>query len=104
MAELQRHTRCEYCRQITDGVECRKCGAPLPDVGGASSVAFSRMMLGDFPEERARMVNNMVNVGLIPGSALLDYSRRNKINNIIQMIAPYKCWEQRSLVNWRLRA
>ncbi len=57
-------TRCEYCRQLGDGLECRKCGAPLPDFGGASSVAFSRMMQNDVERatEPGVLVDRMVMV------------------------------------------
>lgn len=81
-------TRCEYCRQMSDGLECRKCGAPLR--------LESRYSVGSQP---VHVTTQAEDVGLDYGG--FDYMRRNSINNMIVSIAPYKFWTQRGLVNWR---
>jgi hypothetical protein len=50
-------TRCEYCRQMSDGLECRKCGAPLP--GLARSVARLNTFVGGKLFNAARILEHL---------------------------------------------
>ncbi len=75
--------RCEYCRQLTDGLECRKCGAPL------------RNRYFDSPAVHVTTQRDPQ----MEGSALENYGKRTKIDEI----SSYPAWLSRSLVQWRLR-
>ena len=114
-------SRCEYCRQQSDGLECRKCGAPLP------FMEPPKFMIPDDIDDIE--VDWSEPGGVVRMDANHDYVRRNQINNAISMVdglsmpvekvleylgepcpeeamqsfAAYNHWYQRSLVNWRLR-
>ncbi len=83
---MTNHTRCEYCRQLTDGLECRKCGAPLPRIRNVGLIGHNEM-------------GQQIEIVIPDGGTMADYGKRTKIDKAF----PYPSWISRSLVNWRVR-